>query len=795
LKIRAQKRSNVFGFLDGGPAQEQSGPKKRASSSVFGDKLDFRRIFRPIMISKWLSSSLIRALFPLGIRRGPLLSFFGMKEPQAPSGAAEAESEPQNAVLPTVTNIPLCQAAQRGDVQELRRLLAQGADPDQPDPENHNQTALFFALDRDERRGRRGRKKCARILLRCANLAWATEDGRTALMQAAIEGDDEAIRSLLPDSDAMAVDCDGFSALHWAAQTNSFRHSRCVSALASHSDANAAAGGDWVGETPFLMAAKSGNVRSMRHLAGLADTRALTPSGWGALLYAANSGNPAAVRLAATMGGNEARAAGGRRPLHVAAMNENSAAMSLLLRHCSAADRDDSGHTALHWAAAEGFEEGLAALIPHSDLMAVDNDGLTALHWAAQRGNEKCIELLLSAGSHLSPDHDGRDALHHAAANGHAECVMTLLAWQSDPLAIDKKGWNALHCAASKGRAECVKIFLAQCDPLAVDSRRWSALHFAADQGHAECVELLLPASDPMAKDSEGWTALHFAAIEGHAECVALLLTASDPMAKDAEGWTALHLAADQGHAHCVEALAKKSDILSRHKSGWSVLASAVGSGSVDTINAILAAWPSGVSVDMPGPDGHTPLMVAAERGLSEIVEALLPLSDSRLRADNGSSALILAATQGHWECVMRLLGASDAIAQAKDGDTALLAAIRNAKSKETEAQECLRALAEASKKGLGLRGREGLGAVDLALSLGQWTALDALVLHCSDAEAERLALRAAVDLMPCAGARLERLLLTRAMEPSPLSSQGAEPAVKDPVPLPSSQSVRRRRL
>ena len=675
---------------------------------------------------------------------------------------AEAGGKERDAVLPTVTNIPLCQAAQRGNVRELRRLLAQGADPDQPDPDNDNRTALFFALNRAERRGRWGRKQCARILIRCANLAWAAADGRTALMQAAIEGDVGAILTLLPDSDARAVDCDGFSALHWAAQENSVRHSRCVRALAAHSDANAAAGDSWAGQTAFLMAAKSGNVRSMRHLAGLADPRALTPFGWGAPLYAAMSGNQAAVRLAMALGGDEAKAENGRSALHLAAINEHPAAVALLLRQCAADIRDDDGRTAFHWAATMGSAECLAALMPHTDLMAVDNDGLTALHWAALGGNAVCVEFLLAAGVHLSPDHTGWTALHWAATNGHAECVGLLLA-QGGSLAADNTGWTALHCAAA--------------------------------EGHAECIGLLLAQDNPLATDNQGCTALHYAAVEGHAECVEILLPASDSMAQDAEGWTALLMAVGEGHAHCVGALAQKSDILAFNKFGWGALAKAVASKSVDTINAVLAAWPSGVSVDTRGPDGYTPLMVAAEKGLSEIIEALLPFSEPLLRAENGSSALIFAAAQGHWECVTRLLGVSDAIAQTKDGDTALLAAIRNAKSKDKEAMECLRALAEASKDGLGLCGREGLGAVDLALSLGRWTALDALILHCSDAEAERLAVRAAAALMPRGGGRVERLLLTRAMEPLSPPPQGAEPAVKDPVDLPSPQPGRRRRL
>ena len=141
-------------------------------------------------------------------------------------------------------------------------------------------------------------------------------------------------------------------------------------------------------------------------------------------------------------------------------------------------------------------------------------------------------------------------------------------------------------------------------------------LHAAAARGHWSVVEALLEAGvEPDQADRGGQTALMRAAAGGHDKVVASLLRlGAAPDLPDREGWTALmHAAA--------------------HSS----------SGSVAAIRDLVRA---GAGVDRrAGPEGKTPLMVAAEKG-------------SGARTDlksRGKTALDLALAEGNKRCAERL--------------------------------------------------------------------------------------------------------------------------------------------
>jgi len=119
-------------------------------------------------------------------------------------------------------------AVERKNLRELKRILKN-------DPlaarrtDCWGRTALMLACVE-------GEEEFARLLLPLSDPQASDRDGETALMLASF-GHPACIELLLPVSDPHAQDGDGWTALMWAASSDS---QRCVELLLPHSDAGAA---------------------------------------------------------------------------------------------------------------------------------------------------------------------------------------------------------------------------------------------------------------------------------------------------------------------------------------------------------------------------------------------------------------------------------------------------------------------------------------------------------------------------------------------------------------------------
>jgi ankyrin repeat protein len=151
-------------------------------------------------------------------------------------------------------------------------------------------------------------------------------------------------------------------------------------------------------------------------------------------------------------------------------------------------------------------------------------------------------------------------------------------------------------------------------------------LHAAAARGQGAVVEALLEAGlEPDQADRNGQTALMRAAAAGHDRVVASLLRlGATPDLADRESWTALmHAAA--------------------HSS----------SGSVPAIRDLVRA---GAGLDRrAGPDGKTPLMIAAEKGNELATDELLRAGAHADLKSRGRTALDFALAEGNKRCAERL--------------------------------------------------------------------------------------------------------------------------------------------
>ena len=243
---------------------------------------------------------------------------------------------------------PLLFAARVGDLASARLLLAAGADPHETAPSGTS--ALVVALHS-------GHGALAALLLAAGADANAAAAGYTPLHAAILRGDAEVVETLLAhgaDPNARLV-----SGTRYARQGKLF-----------------ALNMNWVGATPFFLAAKFGRGDIMRRLAERgADPHAGLDGGVTPLMAAAGM-------LTRGFG----RAGRDRRGREM-----DSAEMEIALTQ----DPDRRG------VMGSGIDAVQAALELGADVHAANAAGDTALHMAAFHGFKTVVEFLVSRGARL----------------------------------------------------------------------------------------------------------------------------------------------------------------------------------------------------------------------------------------------------------------------------------------------------------------------------------------------------------------------------------------------------------
>jgi ankyrin repeat protein len=243
----------------------------------------------------------------------------------------------------------------------------------------------------------------------------------------------------------------------------------------------------------------------------------------------------------------------------------------------------------------------LARIADGADVAAAQSDGTTALHWAAYHGDAELTAALLDAGA--DPDAVnayGSRPLAEAVNFLDAEIVALLLDGGADPDAANLDGETVLMAAVRAGDPGLVRALLDHgADANAREAwRDQTTLMWAADQAQPEIVRLLLDAG--AAPDVRAaWTDWE------------RQLT-SEPRAqyRPTGGMTALLYAARSGCAPCVAALLD-----------------------------------AGAEINLPNPDGVTPLMTAIDNGGFDAAMLLLSRgADPRLWDWWGRTALYIVA-------------------------------------------------------------------------------------------------------------------------------------------------------
>ena len=391
----------------------------------------------------------------------------------------------------------LVEAARRGDIHEVERLLEVGADVDARD--EYDETALMLA-------SAMGHSDIVTLLLAAgADVDVHPIDGMTALMLASMMGHSDIVTLLLAagtDVDAQATG--DLTALHYAifGENQAFLFQVLPPELLD-------AVGQGHTDIVSLLLAVGASV-------DVQDANGIT-----ALFYAILMGNTDFVTLLLAAGANvDVQATNSLTALMFASMMGHSEIVTLLLAAGAIVDAQAiDGITALH-AAILGESQTFLMMLPAP--------------FALGQGHTEIIMLLLDAGADLS----GQISIFALWITTDLEIFNLLLNAGADPEVAEI---SPLMIAAFKGETTTVlRLLRSGADPE-------PALRFAVLSGDYVMVSILLGAGADLNwqdKFGYGWTALMLASLQGDVEIVELLLTAgADPHLLDSRDISALEFA------------------------------------------------------------------------------------------------------------------------------------------------------------------------------------------------------------------------------------------------------------
>ena len=438
----------------------------------------------------------------------------------------------------------LLAAAEAGDVPQIRKLLAEGADMNTKG--SQGETPLHLATEK-------GHVLAVEALL----LVGAEKDARdvecwTPLHFAAFRGQESVARLLIrAGADKNARDRIGDTPLHWAAFSG---HAAVATALA-HAGADLVVRGEGkAGLTPLHRAADQGQVLAVE-----------------ALLQAGVD--------------KDIRDAIGETPLHRAAILGHAMVVSVLVQADADKDaRDDGGLTPLHYAAHKGHTSIVELLLQAGANTNLKDrlDHRTPLDCAALMGHTSVVEILRNAerpGSspqqmdseiqiqetggiepgmvRPGPKPELNLRLLEAAKAGNAELVIQLLAEGADKETKDDRGSTPLHNAAFYGHVSVARALLqAGADKDAKTKDGETPLHSTSRRGQTAIAAMLIEAGADVDARADEMTPLHFAALTNSVQVVELLVKAgADVNANTEKGITPLRIAAGSRHTSVVDIL------------------------------------------------------------------------------------------------------------------------------------------------------------------------------------------------------------------------------------------------
>ncbi|XP_063628997.1 transient receptor potential cation channel subfamily A member 1-like isoform X1 [Cydia splendana] len=304
-------------------------------------------------------------------------------------------------------------------------------------------------------------------------------------------------------------------------------------------------------------------------------------------------------------------------PLHTAVMLDSKEAIELLLEAgAQVSCLNSSGLTPLHLCVKKEQEIALQVLAnydyKHADpLSAVvdvkDEEGHTVLQAAIEAEWVPGVCVALEAGADVTlRANDGETPIHSAAAIGNIEVLSEILSLAKQSKFIDcqnDEGETPLFKAITNGHVACVRALLK--DGAAIDKTLpgdINVLHVAADHGHLEILKCLLEYDQSYqmlnvltAADKRGMGPIHFAVSGNHYECVKFLLEKNADIrlrttCSPHKSSTPLHIAAAKNYSEVAKVILAmdKTTIHEVNSMGWFPLHTAAHHSSREVIALLL---------------------------------------------------------------------------------------------------------------------------------------------------------------------------------------------------------------
>lgn len=309
-------------------------------------------------------------------------------------------------------------------------------------------------------------------------------------------------------------------------------------------------------------------------------------------------------------------------------------------------------------------------------------DGNTVLHCAAYTGQIAMVEFLLSKGALLSLKNKKHETvLFTAAVGGSSECVSLLLQAKATLLSLRPERWDGKLCFADHivriGDASLIETLIRT--DIDSDNEDRVSKTFVFAVATAKIGQLLMLRSilksDPAAfsgKSREFRTPIYYATRNGHVEAVRLLLPLlfeeSGPDTLVLLSRALIHVAARNGHLEIVKILLAHFPELKTTRRE-SILREAATGGKLETVKYLLSIPEITAGTNLQY-DGCTALYVAAKRGYTHIVQALLDAeADPNIAdaLDDEDTPLMAAFWNGHIETVRVLFACTSPRPAAED--------------------------------------------------------------------------------------------------------------------------------
>jgi len=324
-----------------------------------------------------------------------------------------------------------------------------------------------------------------------------------------------------------------------------------------------------------------------------------------------------------------------------------------------------------------------------------NQSGISALMLAAEQGYFECVKLLVESNAdlELAPNGDlalqmnlcGQTPLFCAAKEGRTEIVNYLLEHRANPCVQNHYGVSALWIPAQKGMFDVVELLLnagaetevAPYGNLAdeLNITGWTPLYAAMKSRKFDVVKLLLSReADPNARTKLGSTPFLLASEICDLDIIEACVNAGAdldfaPSGPDADnlnitGQTALFMATLKDRIDVVKFLIDKgAQVNVQNRYGVSPLLLCAESGNFELVQALVQAGadvnitPKGELAEENFLAGQTPLFGAAKKGHVEICEYLIDHgADVNTTTMTGATPLYTATEEGHFEVVDLLI-------------------------------------------------------------------------------------------------------------------------------------------